>query len=201
MKKIKNTSYNPFDILLGVMGGNNQSDAIERQEAEGQDDLVNSDQLPAKLNSYGTDNDPKEQYKKMGIKVIGQTEGDDLFLDVILPDGWRKEATDHSMWSKLVDHKGRTRASIFYKASFYDRDSFINFEKRYYSSSDFNDNTIVHFVYDAGTKERLFETEPIEQKYYEVEGGRERNEKLLQQCDKFLNKNFRKHNDFNAYWD
>ena len=66
----------------------------------------------------------------MGI-VFGK-EVDDLFVEVTLPAGWKKEATDHSMWSKLVDDKGRERASIFYKAAFYDRDAHINITQRFH---------------------------------------------------------------------
>jgi hypothetical protein len=48
---------------------------------------------------------------------------------VSLPPGWKVVPTDHSMWSDLVDAKGEKRASIFYKAAFYDRDAFIRIEK------------------------------------------------------------------------
>lgn len=46
---------------------------------------------------------------------------DDLFIQALLPAGWKKEATDHSMWSDLLDEQGRKRGGIFYKAAFYDR--------------------------------------------------------------------------------
>ena len=35
------------------------------------------------------------------------------------------------MWNNLYDEKGRKRANFFYKAAFYDRDAFINFDRRY----------------------------------------------------------------------
>jgi hypothetical protein len=50
---------------------------------------------------------------------------------VKLPEGWHIKATDHSMWSNLVDDKGRNRASIFYKAAFYDREAFLSFNRRF----------------------------------------------------------------------
>jgi len=68
----------------------------------------------------------EEAYERWGIEIIGETEGDDLFYDVILPDGWKKEATGHSMWTKLVDENGDVKAQIFYKDAFYDRDALIN---------------------------------------------------------------------------
>lgn len=58
------------------------------------------------------------------MKFGPRLQGDPLFCHAELPAGWHKEATDHSMWSNLVDDKGRIRAKIFYKAAFYDRDAF-----------------------------------------------------------------------------
>lgn len=100
--------------------------AIEAQEAQGQKELVQSSQLPAKVNSpYGIN--AADKYKELGITVVDKTDGDRLFLDVVLPDGWAIKPTDHSMWSHLVNENGEEVASIFYKAAFYDRDAFINF--------------------------------------------------------------------------
>lgn len=65
----------------------------------------------------------------MGIVI--NDEYDDLFWNVTLPDGWEIKATNHDMWNELYDDKGRIRATIFYKAAFYDRDAFINFKTRY----------------------------------------------------------------------
>ena len=58
--------------------------------------------------------------------VDAQLPDDPLFVDAQLPDGWRVEATDHSMWSNLLDDQGMVRGSIFYKAAFYDRDAFMH---------------------------------------------------------------------------
>lgn len=119
---ITNTAKKPnFSWLFG---GNPK--AIEAQEYEGQAELAESFQLPLKVNSpYG--DDALEKYKKLGIEVIGKTDGDELFLNVFLPKGWSVQPTDHPMWSTLVDVDGNELASIFYKAAFYDRRAFINF--------------------------------------------------------------------------
>lgn len=136
--KVRNTTEevknNP---LLGLM----EALDIPAQERRGQSELINSTdkdnvfnlcQLPSKWNT-GKENSLalKEQYEAMGIKVIGDSKGDKLFLDVELPIGWQIKNTDHSMWNELVDDKGRVRATFFYKAAFYDRDAFINFDRRY----------------------------------------------------------------------
>ncbi len=129
-RKITNTAKEAYsNPIIGFVNALN----IPAQESRGQRELVNSCQMPAKNNSYGSNKrSVTDQYKLMGIKVSEtQDKNDDLFLEVELPEGWKKEATDHSMWSNLLDHKGRRRASIFYKGAFYDRDAFINFETRY----------------------------------------------------------------------
>ena len=101
--------------------------AIEAQEKQGQEELVNSSQLPKYTNTGIRKAEAKEKYEELGIKVKSDSRGDDLFVDVEMPKGWKVQATDHSMWSDLVDDKGHKKAEIFYKAAFYDRDAFIRF--------------------------------------------------------------------------
>ena len=136
--------------------GKNPSEAIERQETRGQAEVIRTQRLPVKVNRHSIPNEiffqgvtnimsyedrekitklnlinwTKEQYKKMGIEIIDNY--DDLFWNVKLPEGWEIKATDHTMWNELIDNKGRKRASFFYKAAFYDRDAFINFETRFH---------------------------------------------------------------------
>lgn len=114
----------PRDILAESMifGG---SQTIERMEARGQQELCESSQLPADVRGGVT------TLESLGIKVIGLTEGDPIFLDVVLPNGWSVKPTDHSMWTKLVDSKGRERAMIFYKAASYDRSAHMRFTTRF----------------------------------------------------------------------
>lgn len=112
---IENTSKrDPMLHLLGSMSDG--SGYITGMEAQGQRQLVGSEQLP--IDSGGD-----EGYEALGL-VFGAP-SDDLFRAAILPQGWTKAPTDHSMWSKVVDEKGRERISIFYKAAFYDRRAFM----------------------------------------------------------------------------
>lgn len=115
-KTVTNTAANPRPDWLS--GRNSQ--AIEAQEAAGQQELVQSETLPAKM-SYAE----IEKLQKLGVVFGENVPGDRLFRFVTLPKGWKKVGTDHSMWSKLVDDKGNEVASIFYKAAFYDRDAFL----------------------------------------------------------------------------
>jgi len=125
MKVTNTTELVKSDPLIGLFDAMN----IPAQEKRGQYELNKSDQLPFK---YGSRNENAiHMYEKIGIKVIGRTNGDDLFVDVILPEGWKKQYTEHAMWNNLLDDKGRIRATYFYKAAFYDRDAFIYFKTRY----------------------------------------------------------------------
>ena len=95
-----------------LMGGNPR--AIENQEAKGQREFVISDVLPSVI-------DDQKALEEMGVKLGDHVEGDDMFRYAQLPAGWKKRATDHSMWSELIDNEGAVRARMFYKAAFYDR--------------------------------------------------------------------------------
>lgn len=97
---------------------------IERQEAKGQEELVHTEMLPKEMH-----NAHRDQLEKIGF-VFGENI-DDLFVKAQLPRGWKKLATDHSMWSELHDEQSRVRARIFYKAAFYDRSANISFSTRY----------------------------------------------------------------------
>jgi hypothetical protein len=97
---------------------------IVSQEAQGQRELVKSSQLPAKGGMY-SNKDAKALYESLGIKVIGESKNDSMFLDVILPEGWKKTSTDHHLYTQLVDERARARLTFFYKAAYYDREAFI----------------------------------------------------------------------------
>lgn len=94
---------------------------IEAQEAAGQAIFVSNATLPKDCN--------RDMLALMGVKFGADV--DDLFVMAQLPDGWKKQATEHSMWSDLLDENGRKRASIFYKAAFYDRKAHMNLCRRY----------------------------------------------------------------------
>lgn len=222
-KKIRNTTkLDPAELLLEMMVGDG---AIEHQEARGQEELVNSSQLPRKQNSHH-DLTIEKHYKKMGVKIVEDSGGDDLFMDVILPEGWKLESTDHSMWNKLVDDKGRERASIFYKAAFYDRDAFINFNRRFYPRCDedfvrnnedgpyerINASTFYGRVYDG--EKVVFETKPETYKVkYEGENSDKKHREwwagyeqlktnLRKKAIEWLKKNkYKKYENPHAYWD
>lgn len=172
MKKPTNTADNENhpEWLFGQ-----NSNAIEAQEARGQAELVASDTLPTK---------GLEKLKEIGVEIIGPVEGDDLFSFVRLPPGWSKQATGHSMWNKLLDEKGRERASFFYKAAFYDRRAHINASARYRIDRDWGQDDIVTMVHD-GEKE-IYRTEAVQVVSGSMVGTERRQ---LAECEAWLKAN------------
>lgn len=193
--KVKNTKKEPnIDWLFG---GN--PSAIEAQEAQGQKELVESTQLPKKCNSPNRIN-ASEQYHKMGIKTFTSSKGDDLFIGVKLPNGWAKKATGHSMWNNLIDDKGRVRATFFYKAAFYDRDAFINFQCRYQHQSRHYGQEYTYCAVDTVNDKVLFESPKLNS--HNIDDNYFKNqEEYSNSVYDYLNNNYPDYKDINAYWD
>jgi hypothetical protein len=87
---------------------------------------------------------PRDALEALGF-VFGE-DADDIFVTVKFPDGWDKKATDHSMWSDLLDDKGRRRGNIFYKAAFYDRSAHMRMIPRFNIIQDYELDGAVGFV-------------------------------------------------------
>ena|ERR1700690_239018 len=110
---------------------------IEASEARGQRELVASDVLPGEVRPLRSPDGSfsvgaaKALLESWGFVFGAPVEGDPLFVHATLPPGWSRKATDHSMWSKIVDDRGRERCAIFYKAAFYDRKADMHVSARY----------------------------------------------------------------------
>jgi len=111
---MRKTSREENKAVSSVPGG------VEVQEAQAQQELVRSEELPARCRPSWA------AAEALGIKRLGPVPDDKLFVRATLPQGWKKLATDHSYWSKIVDESGVERVSIFYKGAFYDRDAFMD---------------------------------------------------------------------------
>jgi len=117
---------------------------IDVQEKRGQAEFVQNEELPI-------DGSETKEAKKSPIKWGKKV--NDLFREATLPPGWKKVPTSHSMWSDLRDSKGCHRASIFYKAAFYDERATIHFNRRYYYTKEYdraNSEKVTYVVYDCG---------------------------------------------------
>lgn len=116
MTDVENTTdRDPIEHLAGMTRADS-STYIESMEHEGQQQLVASTLMPTDA--------PWDELTALGFTRSPQLPGDGLFVDAHLPTGWRREFTDHDMWSHIVDEDGVTRVEVFYKAAFYDRRAF-----------------------------------------------------------------------------
>ena len=144
-----------FLVLASIVGGSN---AIELQEKQGQGSFVKSETLPDDLG--GPKN--KKALEACGVKFLGPVDGDDMFQRVELPAGWKKVPADHSMWSYLVDEKGRRRASIFYKAASYNRRSHLGLNCRFSWGMDYDRREKGEYVAVVkNLEEVVYQTSPI----------------------------------------
>jgi hypothetical protein len=173
---------------------------IEAQEARGQKEFVSNEVLPKEM-LHGT---TKEQFESLGFEF--GDDADDLFINVKFPAGWVKKATDHSMWSDLLDEKGRKRASIFYKAAFYDRSAHISLNKRYSYSHQPEDNYLSDMSYEdrkdgnwygvvTDCDDVIYKTEPVKN------CGWEEPDKLRDEAKIWLVKKYPDYENVLAYWD
>ena len=117
-KDITNTTAEvQKDLLLGLLtalpGG------VEASEARGQQELVRSQ---ARLPTRGCD---EQALTALGFVIGPVIANDPIWREATLPPGWNIKATDHYMWSDILDETGKKRGHIFYKAAFYDRDAFM----------------------------------------------------------------------------
>jgi hypothetical protein len=101
-------------LAAGMTDRRGGASFIEEQEANGQREMVHSDVIP----SHGY---ADEDLLALGFTLGDLVEGDPLFRQAGLPEGWKRQGSDHAMHSDIVDTLGRKRVGIFYKAAFYDR--------------------------------------------------------------------------------
>jgi hypothetical protein len=111
----ENTSKrDPLLHLAGAMA-EGSSDYITGMEADGQRQIVHSDVLP--VESHTGD----QWLIDHGFQLGDAVEGDELFRQVTLPDGWKRVGSSHAMHSYIHDERDLPMVNVFYKAAFYDR--------------------------------------------------------------------------------
>lgn len=205
--------------LMAAMGKNGEG--IYAQERQGQQQLLASEQMPRFLENNFKKISAIETYQKLGFtfkdngsgELMSNTEGDELFIDVILPEGWTKVGSDHDMWSYVHDNLGRKRLSVFYKAAFYDRRADVRVERRYSASynvaypegkeyKDFpgdarNQLPVCGFVKDCETI--IYKTSEVAES--DIRKLMKLQDNLYQQAKDWLNKNYPNWEDTFAYWD
>lgn len=185
---------NPL-LFLAEAAATGPENAIVNQEASGQRSFINSDTLPTEMDSQA-----RAILEGAGVQFYGPVDGDELFQYVDLPPGWKKVPTDHPMWSRLLDGKGRERAAIFYKAAFYDRNAWLSLTARFHISFDYPrydaDGVGVAHVMDQETQ--IYTTNPVDA------AGRERylvSQEAIACAEQWLEEHFSDWRNPGAYWD
>jgi len=177
------------NLMLG------RPNAIYAQEARGQRSFVESETLPMECSR-----EAKATLEAAGVKFLGEVPGDPLFQYVELPSGWKKMPSEHSMWSYLVDEKGRTRASIFYKAAFYDRNARFSVDRRYHTEFDYDRFASKHVaitrVMDGKTE--IYATEP---RVVEGKESYEVSPEANAVAEQWLTEHYPEWKNPGAYWD
>jgi hypothetical protein len=190
---------NPLGMLLDAMAGG-PDNAIERMEAAGQAELCMSDVLP----SRGIEK-VREMIESAGGSIGSLVHGDTIFVNVTLPAGWKKRSTDHSMWSELIDDKGRRRAGIFYKAAFYDRSAHISPDRRFsydlYSHEITADGELTANITDACGLVEYAITRKIDMNDEERSRQYKLRDRVGNELRVWLSENWPNWQDCSAYWD
>jgi hypothetical protein len=176
---------------------------IEAQEAAGQRNLVaHADRLPVAgtiAGLHGPKVGQREQWEKVGF-VFGEplSGPDQIFVACTFPNGgWTLKETEHSMWSNLLDDKGRKRASVFFKAAFYDYNAHtFGLECRYRVGSTYDDHRATAVVVQDTATGADLHTFPLSSDRDYAERDR-----LDKEAQDWLDANFPDWKDPMAYWD
>ena len=181
------------------------SEAILAQEKEGARQFRDSDVIPRRRDRISN-----EQLLKLGFKLGGNVEDDELFQYASLPPGWTRKETGHDMWTRIVDEKGRERFSVFYKAAFYDRSAHMSGNVRYGYRTNYDAPIATVEIRDGDTVIQSFTKEvkntsrdkdnneankELRSKYYDA----------LTECEeharRWLETHKPQYSDWTAYWD
>jgi len=190
------------NFLVASMPG-----GIERQEKQGQMKQAQLQTLPVDGTSK---EEERKQWESLGFKfkvdrVTAQNQGrDEIFVECEFPEGWKKVPTDHSMWTDIVDANGRKRASIFYKAAFYDRSAHCHLERRFHVSEDYDIKPHPVLIRDAcGQVEKKIEglPDPDWNNREEALKRSDRKEAARKELAEWLKANYPDCESPLAYWD
>ena len=137
--------------------------------------------------------------EQAGVVIGGPVSGFHRQGHATLPAGWRKVARD-SLWSDLVDNKGRKRAAIFHRTTF--RDNFIDANCRFNIFVDYTayeKGLLVYFIADE--EKRIFSTKPIRFSETHPPYHKEVTEAAFHMATTWLKKYYPDWQDASAYWD
>jgi hypothetical protein len=214
---ITNTSRkHATEHLAEAMTAGTTDGLIEASESRGQREMVDGSNIFGKtrLPAEGTSSQYRSRenfdWSRWGITIGSPVERDEIWVEAILPEGWKLVASDHAMWSHLHDDKGRERAAIFYKAAFYDRSCNIRPACRYKAQTKSASNTDewslegpqICIIEDAGKEiHRIgpFDSKPEPDDRY-ARGWRA-SDMAETAGEEYMKENYPDWSDPGAYWD
>lgn len=186
----------PERVFLESLVTGDVSSSIERQEKQGQQALLQSQNLP-RQSPHWEKLTIEQLYAAWNIAILREVDG--LFFAVQLPEGWKITGEEHPLWTRLLDEQNRPRALIFYKAAFYDRSAEIGPLQRYRVVTDYD--TIrpgrIVTVVDRANEEVLYEAGRVpndQSEYYKEQ------DKLERMAVTWLNEHYPDHQNPLAYW-
>lgn len=201
----------PFIAATVLLSG---ADTIDGLIAAGARQVVASESLPTNISG-------REEWESLGF-AFGQPFVDDpMFRPAVLPPGWSKQRTDHSMWNNIVDASGNVRGQFFCKAVFYDRDALMHepytryILRQVYSDGprhdDYYDGAkhIAYDVIDRCGDVRKFRASATVELLSPKKGGDHRawwdehgvlKAAVIAECNAWLGANFSDHKNAAAYW-
>ena len=134
------------------------------------------------------------EWEKLGF-LFQSIDGNHVMYKATLPEGWRLEPTDHSMYFDLFDEYGNRRGQMFHNP--YKGFATMSLFHKYGVYADFDKETFTIGYYFGNAEEKLFETERISP--YERKNIYEADLKML--CLKFADDNYPESWSYSAYWD
>lgn len=188
--------FEMMDVMLRILSG--EKNVLENKEKEGQEELIRRRMLPKEMQPE------KEVWEELGFKF--SEIDDELLYQAILPDGWDVRATEHHMWSEIIDKDENVRGTIFYKASVYDRHAFMSLKQKYEIKEKVNSDsdTLKYNFYFGNEKEKIYSSSEIEFSYDDYEERPELYDMLLDSAKEdvknFADKNYPDWNNVKNYW-
>lgn len=140
----------------------------------------------------------RQYLEREGVVFHEECDPKSLFLDVTLPEGWRRKSGEGA-WSYLIDDRMRTRAIIFCDASIFDPDVFLELTSRYTWQRDMSERestNIVHIMDGVTRLHTIREDIPSDEtKRYGALTA------IGEAAKKWLDAHYPNWRDPSAYWD
>ena len=186
-----------FMMLIRALSG--EENVIENMEAEGQQEAIRRTLLARRMYPSQAD------WESLGFTFVDIPD-DSVMYQAELPEGWSIEATSHSMHSNILDANGLKRGSMFYKASFYDRNASMSLERRYnINRRYFEEEPRTFEVYFGNEQEILFVAgkvvKPTNGTEEEIDAAYAEAARLEQIALEWANEHYPDWENVHAYWD